>query len=229
VSQMNFLALVQRAYREHGLAGAGPVAVTNQSGRNNDVVNWVLSAYEEIQLLRNDWAWDWAQGTFALVSGDDTYDPAADFGISGGIRDFNRAPRASYAYPTAIGVNARNFLAFLEWSEFRGLQVPVASGNVPTIFTLRPDGDVQYYPRPNTDVTVVHEYTRQPQVLAAADDIPRMPDWSHMAIVWKAVMIGCGKTGNFSRFDTAEEEYSKLETKLLNRQTPRVVIGGPLA
>jgi hypothetical protein len=229
MAQMNFLALVQRAYREYGLAGSGPAAVTNQSGRNSDVVEWVKSAHEEIQSERNDWTFDWAQGTFALTAGQDTYDPSADFGISGGVRGFSRDPLASYAYPTAQGVNARVFLGFRPWEEFRGLTVPPASGNVPTVFTMRPDGDVQYYPKPSAAATVVHEYTLVQQVLADPTDIPRMPGWSHMAIVWKAVMIGCGKTGNFSRFDTAEEEYEKIRFNLLRLCTPQVRHAGPLA
>lgn len=224
--ELNFLALVQRAYREAGLTGSGPVTVLNQSGRNLDMVNWVLQSHEEIQTSREDWTFDWAQGTFSLPSGQDTYDTATDFNIVGGVREFTRT--GAYVYPTAQGVNGRLFLEYLEWERFRYLTVPVVGG-IPVAFTVRPDGDVQYYPRPNVAATAVHEYFRLPETLAADTDIPRMPAWAHMAIVWKAVMIGCGKTKDWSRHDAAEERYEAIYQRMLRELTPQMVTGGPLA
>ena len=56
-------------------------------------------------------------------------------------------------------------------------------------------------------------------------------DWAERrGIGLKAVMIGCGKTGNFARFDTAEENFYSLFNKMLRDCTPRMTIGGaPLA
>lgn len=229
MSSLNFLALVQRVYRESGLAGAGPTTVAAQTGRYGDVVHWVLDAYEEIQGMRTDWNWDWAQGTFTLVANTDTYDPIVDFLVAAGIRDFSRALTASYCYPTSVGVNSRLFMRFLEWEQFRGLVVPVAPGTQPTSFTLRPDGDVQYYPVPSVAVTVVHEYWRNPQTLAADEDVLRIPAKFHMAVVWAAVMKGCGKTQNFARWDTAEEEFNKLLRAMERECLPRMMLGAPLA
>lgn len=229
MSSMTFLELVKATFREYGLSGAGPVSVANQIGRNADVVSWVQQAHERIQMLRDDWSFDWAQGTFDLAAGKDTYDPVTDFGITG-IRDFKRDPMASYVYPASQGVNARLFLQYQEWEDFRGLTIPPAQGSQPVTFTRRPDGKLVYYPVPSQANKVVHEYTLPYQTLTANTDVPRMPDWSHMAIAWRAVMIGCGKTGNFSRFDTAEEEFESIKARLFERCTPAVRGGeGPLA
>lgn len=224
--EMNFLQIVQRAYRESGLAGSGPTAVANQSGRNQDVVYWVLEAHEEIQGARPDWTFDWAQGTFNLIADQDTYDPVDDFGITGGVRDFLRT--GAYSYPTAQGVNGRLFLEYVEWERFRQLLVPVVPGQ-PVAFTVRPDGDVQFYPRPSVATTAVMEYNRLAQTLVNDTDIPRMPAWSHMAIVWKAVMIGCGKTKDWGRHDTAEERYEAIFQRMARECTPQLVTGGALA
>jgi hypothetical protein len=224
--QMNFLALAQRAFRESGLTGTGPVSVLNQLGRVGDMVNWVLEAHEEIQTARPDWSFDWAQGAFALTPGQDTYSATTDFQITGGVREFVRNGAASYL--TSQGINGRMFLEYIEWERFRYLVIPAATG-LPAAFTARPDGSLQYFPRPNVAATVTHEYFRLPQLLAADTDIPRMPDWSHMAIVWKAVMIGCGKTKDWSRHDTAEERFEAIFQRMLRESTPQMVTAGPLA
>jgi hypothetical protein len=228
--QLNFLQLVQAAYREAGFVGDGPVTVLNQAGRKADVVRWVQQANEEIHASRTDWRFDWARAGFTLVAGQDTYNPVVDFSLSEGVRDFNRAPAANYVYPTAQGVAGRNFLLLREWADFRGMNVPQASGNVPTIFSIQPDGQVVYYPCPSVVCTVVHEYTRHAPTLAADTDLPRIPMRFHMAIAWKAVMIACGKTKDFARHDTAEEQYERLMDAMLREETPKVTIGeGPLA
>ena len=224
--ELNFLALVQRAYRESGLTGAGPVTVDNQTGRNQDMVYWVQQAHEEIQTARPDWTFDWAQGVFNLTAGQDTYDPVSSFSITGGVGEFVRA--GAYAYPSAAGINARLFLEYVEWERFRQLTVPVVNGT-PVAFCLRPDGDVQYYPRPNAATVAVHEYFRAPQLLVANNDVPRLPAWSHMAIVWKAVMIGCGKNKDWSRQESAEERYEAIFQRMLRECTPQMVTGGALA
>lgn len=224
--ELNFLQLVQRAYREAGLTGSGPASVLNQSGRTLDVVNWVLQAHEEIQTSRTDWTFDWAQGAFPLVVDQDTYDPVTDLGIVGGVREFVR--NGAYSYPTASGINSRLFMEYVEWERFRQLIVPVVPGQ-PVAFCVRPDGDVQYYPRPSVATTATHEYYLRPQALADNTDVPRMPDWSHMAIVWKAVMISCGKTKDWGSHDAAEERYEAIYQRMLRECTPQVVTGGALA
>lgn len=229
MSQMDFLALAQRAYRESGFVGSGPVAVTGQVGRNADVVQWVLDAHEEIQGLRRDWSFDWSRETDTLSAGKDDYDPVSDFGITGGVREFVRSPCASYVYPTASGVQARNFLRFHEWEAFRGMNVPVVQGTTPVIFSRQPDGKVIYYPRPSAGCTVVHEVYLNKQLLVDPTDTPRIPADFHMAIVWKAVMLGAGKTNNYSRWDTAEEHHTQLLDRMLRECTPIVRHAGPLA
>lgn len=226
---MNFLALVQAAYHEGGFTGSGPVATANQTGRAGDVVRWVLDAHEEIQGRRPDWRFDWQSGLFQLNALQDVYDPAVDFNLTGGVREFVRTPYASFTYPTALGNTGRNFLQFREWEQFRGLQTPTVKGTVPTMFTLRPDGKIVYFPQPTVACTASHEYFLMPQVLAVDGDVPRMPARFHMAIAWKAVMIACGKTKDFARFDTAEENYEAIFQRMMLEETPRMKTGGPLA
>lgn len=227
MAQMTFLDIVKRAYRESGLQNNGPQAVTGQVGRNNDFVNWVLAAHEEIQLREDFWTWDWATISVPLTVDEDTYDPtAAPFGITGGVKHWLRD--GCYCYPTANGVNARTILSFLEWERFRFINIPVVPGQQ-VVFTERPDGKLVYYPRPNVAMTAVHEYYRKPEVLVDPTDVPRMPADLHMAIVWKAVMYYADFNKDWSLLESAEEHYDKLMDPATSRYAPSWTMGGPLA
>jgi hypothetical protein len=227
MAEMNFLELVQRAYQESGLTGTPPASVLNQTGRKADMVRWVQQANEDIHLFRDDWNFDWSRGSFPLSAADDTYSPTSDFGVAGGVRKF--AEEGAYCVVTASGINSRLWLHWMPWERFRYMPVPPVSGSPALYFTLKPDGDVQYYPVPAAAITAVHEYWRNPQELAADADEPRIPGKFHMAIVWRAVMISCEKTKDWSRFDSAEEEYLRVRSKMLDECTPRITLGGALA
>jgi hypothetical protein len=153
------------------------------------------------------------------------------------VRAFSKDPRGSYSYPTALGSSSRLFMQFRPWANFRGIDVPAGMGTHPVIFTLQPNGDIQYWPKPTAAFTVVHEYYRNPQDMSTyavpdADSVnnyPRMPDWSHMAIAWKAVMIGCGKTGALARMESAEEMYEPIFQRMHRECRPQIGMGGALA
>jgi hypothetical protein len=226
MSQKTFLQLVAMAYQESGLTGTPPVSVENQIGRKADMVRWVQQAHEEIQGAAPDWTFDWAQGSFQLTTAADIYDPVADFGIVGGIRALPR--KGGYSYPSIQTPNSRQNLGYAEWEIFREMTPPVANGQ-PTLFTLRPDGRVQYWPYPDRDITATHEYQLNPQVLALDADVPRFPARFVEAIAWKAVIIGCGKTKDWSRRDSAEENYYRKFELMQMECRPQVVTGGPLA
>lgn len=223
--KQTLLQLVQMAYRETGYAGALATA-QNQTGRAADVVAAVLKAHEEVQLLRPDWRWDWAQGTFDLIAGKDSYNPATDWGLAGGIRSFER--EGAYLYRPAQGAAGRLWLGFLDWPTMRQMVVPTVAGFA-NVFSVAPDGTVRYFPQPEQAYKAVHEYWRHPETLAADDASPRMPADLHLMVGWKAVMLLANATRDWARQDSAEEEYQKFLTRALNEQTESVATGGPLA
>lgn len=54
---MNYLELCQRVRLECGLAGAGPTTTQGQVGQLGRIVQWVDTAWEELQNHRSDWWW----------------------------------------------------------------------------------------------------------------------------------------------------------------------------
>ncbi len=223
---MTFLELVQRAHQESAISGSPPSSVLNQSGCAADMVRWVLSAHEEIQLQNTDWTFDWARGSFTLSAGDDSYDPTADFGVTGGVRDFDR--KGCYLYDTALGDSTRLWLDYKDWDIFRELIVP-AVGGMPVCFSQDPAGNARFYPRPDKTYTAVMEYMRNPQVMTANTDVPRIPAKFHMAIVWRAVMMCADWIKDWSLKDTANEKYSALMDRMEFECRPRTLGPGPLA
>jgi hypothetical protein len=228
MSSRTFLQLCQQAHYEARVGGSGPSAVTAQTGRNADFVRWVLKAHEAIQLLHDDWTFDWDSDIFSMVANQEAYDPEADFAVTGGIRDMSR--EGVYAYDSTLGLSSRAWLTYMPWETFRYLTVPEVPGNMMTHFTLRPDGYVQYYPTPNSaNLRAVHEFYRQPEVLAANTDVPRMPPQFHDAIVWRAVMLYADSLKDSFRYNTAKGEYDAIIDRMEMRCRPKIQIGGPLA
>lgn len=228
--QLTFLQLVQRAHQESGIGGTGPTAVTGQVGRAADFVRWVSEVHEEIQ-LQQYWRFDWVQGVFSLTASKGTYSPTAaapDFAIPApGVRAW-AAGDESFLFRPAQGINQRFFIHFVPWDEFKMINIPVNPG-MPTTWTVDPQGNVRYWPQPEQAYTAYHEYWRKPQALALPTDVPRMPEEYHMGIVWRAVMRSCEKIKDWTRFDSAEENWNRIYNRMMEVDGPNYLAPGPLA
>jgi hypothetical protein len=222
---VNLLQLCVRTRQECGLSGDGPSAVTGQSGIYAKIVNWVLAAHEEIQLRYPTWRFDWAQYSGALAA-KAAHDPVADFGVSAKVWD--KSETGGYVYPTSSGANARAWLRWVSYDEYRGLAL---AGN--TGFALyvaeAPDHTLKFYPTPSAGFTVVMDYWRKPEVLAANTDTPRLPLQYHMAIVWRAVMFYCGHDESLALYQEARRNYSRLMERMEDTELEPMQTEGPLA
>lgn len=225
MAQLTFLQLATRTRQECGIAGDGPSAVTSQAGIYGKIVNWVLSAHEEIQMKSPFWRFDWAQYTGVLAA-QQSHSPTTDFSIS--ARVWDRRDTGAYTYLTAAGVNSRTFLQWLSWEEFRSLQPGGATGQ-PAFVTEAPDHTLRFYPTPTAGYTLVADYWRKPEVLAANGDIPRMPVQYHMAIVWRAVMFYCGHDESLSLFQEASRNFRRLLDRMEDTELEPVEFAEPLA
>lgn len=220
---MNFLELAKRAYKEAGLSGDGPASVSSQHGMNAKVVNWVRSAYEEIQ-TQQDWNSDWARFTTALQSGKEFYSPASDFGLDskGVARD------GLYLYRTADGPHAKHWPAFLGWQQFREIRIPDVTG-IPSYYSIAPDESICFHPMPSDGLAMVMEYYRNPQELDGNTDVPRIPARYHMAIVWRAVMFYCSHDENLALYQSAEQNYRRIMRRAAISELPAMAEAEPLA
>lgn len=223
----NFLSLVQRTYEEAGLSNNPPSAVTGQVNMAKKVVNWVLDAHRELQAME-DWRFDWAQVTKVLAANVDTIDPEADWAIT--VKRWLQNEQSAYVYKTATGLTTRQWLHYIDYNIFRGLNIPVQSGSAPIYWTVNPQGSIVYYPRPDSgDWTAVHEYFAGPETLVANTDVPRLPARYLMAIVWLAVKRYGGHDVNLDARNVAKEELKSVLDKMRSTELAQWLSAGSMA
>jgi hypothetical protein len=63
----NFIQLCQLLRQEAGIAGTGPSTTEGQSGELGRLVQWIIEAYEDIQLKNLEWRFFAEELCFAFV------------------------------------------------------------------------------------------------------------------------------------------------------------------
>lgn len=205
---MNFLQICQRVRQETGVSGDGPSNVSSQTGMYKKIVEWVLAAHEEIQLLHPNWKFDWAKLTVPLTAGTEAYLPST-WSISPKSWDFD----SMYVYATDAGPTARTWLAFNEYSDYRRLNQSQASGR-PVHVTWMPNKSIALYPIPVSGLTFCADYYMVPEVMTSNTSTPRIPSEYHMAIVWRAVMFYAASEEHPALAQTATRNFVTLLNKM---------------
>lgn len=78
---MNYLELVKRTAQEAGY-GSSIATAQNQSSMPAKFATWVVDAWRDIQIKRNDWLFMSASASFTLVAGENEFSISDDFGIT---------------------------------------------------------------------------------------------------------------------------------------------------
>lgn len=223
-----FLALCQRLRQEAGISGTGPVTVLNQTGESKKVVDWILSAYEDIQNLHPQWDFLRTSFTFQTISGTNNYTKAA---IS--LTEYGEwIPLSFRSYLTSAGVSGEQYMTWLSWVDFRDTYEFGSSrttlGN-PLYIAQKPDTSLIMYPTPNGIYTINGEYYKRAQTMTANTDEPIIPVKYHMIIVWRALMFYAAQYNAPELYASGQNEYKRILHRLENSQLPPIELGGPLA
>ena len=206
---MTFLELCVKARQEAGITGAGPTSVLNQSGQLGRLVDWVDTAWQDIQLMRPDWLFMNSEFTFNTIA--DTRDYLA---ADSAITDMKLWDTGSFhIHDPATGYTDQNglpFQAYKRWrANFRN-QMQARGTDRPQLFTMLPGNKIRFEPMPDKVYTIEGEYKRSTQVLALDADVPtNLPDDFHMAIVWQALTY-------YGFYENAPEVLEEAETKFGN-------------
>jgi len=226
-----FLQLCVKVRREGAGAGSGPTAVAAQVGEYGRIVEWVLAADEHIQGLHGGrWKFLQTDFSFPTVAGTGNYTKAT---TSPTLPELGTWKEDTFrCHLTATGVSDQQELEYVTWDEFRYVYARGTSSTQqgrPSLFTIKPDNSVTFWPIPSAVYTITGEYYKRPQVMAADASEPLIPREFQMAIVWKAVMLmGAYQEAN-GKFVSAQTEFKSVMHKLIRHQLNRVSYGAPLA
>src|SRR5574340_10265 len=213
---MTFLQLAQRLRQECGVSGVGPTAVTGQTGEMKRLVDWIASAWTEIQELHPDWKFLRLTASWAAVDGQLEY-TTAQCGVTAGT--FGSWIRDSFrTYVTATGTSSEMFLFWMPYTVWRNTWKFGANRSVksrPAQFTITPDDSIGLGPAAASGYTMSGDYYRSSVTLAADSDVPALPTkHSPMIIVYLAMMKYGAHESAPEVYATGEKEYKRLLARL---------------
>lgn len=236
---MTYLQLCQFAHRyQQGgddLPGTAPTTVVGQEGYLFETVMNVAFAYESIQDSQDQWLFMQKQGTFALPTGTRILTQAA---LEVQIADYDELRpnvasggyRYCQLYADSAGVGSEAMCMYVPYQQFRGqLDNNTIPTGRPTLFTVQPNGSIEFNFLPDQDYSFVCDYKRTQdswvQTGGAADDqTPIFPERFHKAIGWLAVMLWGGSIEATGKYAFARSEYEKIMGNMESAQLPELVL-----
>ena len=219
-----FLGLCQRLNQESGIPVIGPSTVIGQTGQMKRSVDWIASAYEEIQSEHADWQFLRADFSFPTVIGTVAYLPSA---IS--LPEHADWITESITVYT-VSVADEQELTYVPWDEFReNYQLRTVTTGRPYLCSVKPDRSLALYPTPDAVYTVRGEYYKRAQTMTADASEPLFPARFHMILVWRALMLYGAFESAAECYSHGSKEYLRLFSQLEANQLPRILLAGPLA
>ena len=222
---MTFLDLAKRIRQECAIAGNGPVTTVGQSGELLRVVDWMKTAYREIQAAHVTWEFLRAEFFFVTVAG------TGDYGVTQhAIADLNEWDTDTFrCYLTA---SDEQFLEYIPWETFRDTWKigPNRTAQArPSFFSVKPDNSVTFDVVPDAAYTITGEYWKRPIAAGGDGDEPVFPDQYHEAIVWRALMLFAGYAAEPDKYMLGQDEYQRMLRRMAATLLPRIVDSAPLA
>jgi len=230
MAAMTFLQLAQRLAQECGVSNS-PTSCQAQVGEMKRLVDWIATAYQEIQELHDDWDWQLNDFSFTTVAQQQLYTTANV--ITAG--DFGSWKVDSLrAYTTGNNYGDEQLLIPVKYEMFRNQYMYGTMRSTfarPAAFATDPSTHgLLLGPIPDsTGWTVLGQYYRKPTILSQDSDVPTLPDRYHMAIVYKAMI-------SYGYFEVAPEQlqrgqdaYGKILAQMEIDQIQGITFGQPLA
>ena len=225
-----FLELLERLFDETARQGVAPTTTVNQTGMNKRLVNWINTAYTEIQNLHETWRFRRGEFSFSTVSGTSNYTPA-----SVGLNDLSAwffIPNGDHLSGVTLYLNAddENHLNWFPWQLFRASYKYGSHRTMtgrPSAFSIKPDNSMELWATPDNVYTVTGEYLKSAVLLSGDTDRPVFKDFQEI-IVWRALMFYGAFEGAQEVYDHAQNEYNDALLKLEINQLPKIGYGPSL-
>ena len=210
---MTFLELCQRLRQEVGAAGNGPNTVVKQAGEMARLVSWVQRAWEDIQLERSDWYFNWATGEVEVF---------ADF------REYELPDDFLRWKPDTLRMEGEE-VKIITWNAFNDKYREPDNG-APLTVAIAPNRilHLSRYPKVSSG-RLTFEYFRTPQVLIGNNDKPRLPQEYQMAIIYRAMLMYGFYENAPEVIQQAQMLYGQIMQRMVGQELPSIELGGPLA
>lgn len=230
---MTFLELCQTLREEVRASGAGPTAVTGQTGEYLRIVHAINKAWMAIQRKRPDWLWMRASVSFTTTAGQATYTLAQILALDPTFTSFgNWAKNTFRCYTTAVGTNDENQIDWLPYDAWRDTYQFGATRTTqtrPNQFTITPALGIGLGCTPTGGYTITADYYRKPTEMAADTDEPSLPEEWHMAIVYRAKMYWGVSEAKPEIYDEGKGEFDTIMAQIERQQLPMLQIGSAMA
>lgn len=214
-----FLQLVNDVERESGIINKPQrlTTVVGANGRQEKIVHWTATAWEQIQRERRDWTFLRKQFSHALTIGQASYTPA-DLGLTdfGGWVSEADNFRPFTIYDPALGradetrLKPVNHRAWLD-----AFDIGVHDATRPNAVAIGFDRMLNFGPKPDKAYVVRGWYRRKIQTLSADSDVPYIDEQFHDAIVYRALMLLGEHDEAVMAISTAQAKARSLHSQMV--------------
>lgn len=228
---MDFLDLVQRTAQECGAASV-PSSCQSQSGEALRFVNWVNQAWDELQMLRDDWGFmrsSYLQGspvggtTFTTTAGVYYYPLGTTAGSTCMVDpdEFSKWDPYSFRCYTTSNTDKSDeiqmrLISFDDWRNGYLISALRQVETRPYVVAIGPDMAVNIGPPSDGTYTIEGDYWVKPTLMSDNDDEPSgLPREYQMMIVYRAMKKYAGFESAPEVFQTAHALGRPLEYKLV--------------
>lgn len=225
---LSFLDMVKRLHQESGSSGAAPTTTISQKGDIKRLVDWVSSAWMDIQAERRDWFFMLQPVEFTTVAGKRLYSA-----VESGVTSFGNFKLDSFRqYRASVGFGSEMDIYHMPYDAFRNrfLRSTMRTQiGMPIAFAVDPSKNFLLGPIPDDAFIVNGEGYAMPTEMSLDTDRPTMPPQYHMAVVWKALQYYGTYEAAAESLARAEKSYKDVMAGLYADQLPSVEMGGALA
>lgn len=237
---MNKLQLCQRLCREAALASQMSTTVS-QSGQFLLMVDWIDTAWNDIQLIHDDWDWMRSsyvlgQGAvFATVAGQASYPLGSGAGTCGvTVATFGKwDPITFRTYTTTVGTSDETYLDNIPYDTWRDAYMIGALRSVqtrPVAVAIGPNKSVCVGPPSNGLYTVEGDYWLAPSAMSGdASEPTGLPAQFQMLIVWRALTMYGSYQSAPEAYERGRANYNMLMAPLEAQRLPVAAYAGALA
>jgi hypothetical protein len=221
---MTFLEICVKVRQRAGYSGSGPNSVAGQTGVYEKIVDWVKSAYLDVQKEETNWGFLWAENQFTTEVGKRDYSPSVELGLT----DFNQFNLDSF-FIQRDGSNTKQELTYENYEVFRQFSILNTQSN-PHFFTILPDKKIRFDNTPISPEVVTYEYWRKPFAFNVDDDEPAFSSQHHDILIYKALMYYAADEEAGNIYADAKANYEVMLQKLRDDElNPDFISTTPLA